>query len=222
MRIATSASRIDRSSSVSSIDQADLDLGVEIEELANPRRQPGRAEGYRRGDLERAFGPVLRFGDQPFGHRQLGEYLARGAEQKFALLGQDQPAGMAVKQRHAKALLERADLAADRGLAEVQRFARMGKAARLGDRVENPQLVPIHAHAPGSRRAASGFRLPLFGRARRRGSPPAAARNFSASSAAMQPIPAAVTAWRNILSLTSPAANTPGMPVSVESGRVMT
>ena len=33
-----------------------------------------------------------------------------------------------------------------------------------------------------------------------------APRNFSASSAAMQPIPAAVTAWRYTLSLTSPAA----------------
>ena len=35
------------------------------------------------------------------------------------------------------------------------------------------------------------------------------ASHFSASSAAMQPVPAAVTAWRNTLSWTSPAANTP-------------
>ena len=49
-----------------------------------------------------------------------------------------------------------------------------------------------------------------------------AARNFSASSAAMQPSPAAVTAWRKILSLTSPAANTPGTTVAVESGTVRT
>ena len=33
-----------------------------------------------------------------------------------------------------------------------------------------------------------------------------AASHFSASSAAMQPVPAAVTAWRKILSCTSPAA----------------
>ena len=37
----------------------------------------------------------------------------------------------------------------------------------------------------------------------------------------MQPMPAAVTAWRKISSLTSPAANTPGMDVAVESGAVM-
>ena len=36
----------------------------------------------------------------------------------------------------------------------------------------------------------------------------------------MQPMPAAVTAWRNILSFTSPAANTPGIAVAVESGAV--
>ena len=36
----------------------------------------------------------------------------------------------------------------------------------------------------------------------------------------MQPVPAAVTAWRKILSCTSPAAKTPAMSVAVESGRV--
>ena len=46
-------------------------------------------------------------------------------------------------------------------------------------------------------------------------------RYFSASSADIHPIPAAVTACLKILSLTSPAANTPGMFVSVESGLVI-
>ena len=133
--------------------QGDLDLGVEIEEFANPRRQPGRAERYGRGDLERPLWPVLRFGDQAFGHRQLGEDLARRAEQQLALLGQDQAASMAMEERHAEAFLERADLAADGGLAEVQRFAGMGEAARLGDGVKDPQLVPIHPVSPDDRRA---------------------------------------------------------------------
>src|SRR5207237_8499858 len=53
-----------------------------------------------------------------------------------------------------------------------------------------------------------------------RGGQCAPARNRSASSAAMQPIPAAVTACRKILSLTSPAANTPGTLVFVVSGPV--
>ncbi len=37
----------------------------------------------------------------------------------------------------------------------------------------------------------------------------------------MQPMPAAVTAWRKTLSLTSPAANTPATEVRVESGAVL-
>ena len=45
-------------------------------------------------------------------------------------------------------------------------------------------------------------------------------RCFSASSAAIQPIPAAVTACLKVLSLTSPAAYTPGILVSVKSGLV--
>ena len=48
-----------------------------------------------------------------------------------------------------------------------------------------------------------------------------AAMNFSASSAAMQPMPAAVMAWRKILSFTSPAAKTPSISVAVESGFVI-
>ena len=147
--------------------EGDLDLGIEVEELADARGQPSRAERHRRGDLERPLRPVLRFGDQAFGHRQLGEHLARRAEQQLALLGQDQAAGMAVKQRHAEAFLERADLPADGGLAEVQRFAGMGEAARLGDGVKHPQLVPIHPVSPGNDCPASIARL-LFGRAHRR------------------------------------------------------
>ena len=36
----------------------------------------------------------------------------------------------------------------------------------------------------------------------------------------MQPVPAAVTAWRNTLSCTSPAANTPSTVVRVLPGSV--
>ncbi|AFC33242.1 hypothetical protein PM3016_6627 [Paenibacillus mucilaginosus 3016] len=43
-------------------------------------------------------------------------------------------------------------------------------------------------------------------------------RNFSHSSAAMQPLPAAVIAWRYLLSCTSPQANTPGTFVMVVPG----
>ena len=84
------------------------------------------------------------------------------------MLGQDQPAGVAMEQRNAEAFLERADLAADRGLAEVQRFPRMGEAACLGDGMKDPQLVPIHPISPGNDFLTSIAGL-LVGRAHDRG-----------------------------------------------------
>src|SRR5437879_10798569 len=125
---------------------------------------------------------------------------------------------MPVEQRYAEAFLERADLPADRGLAQVERLAGMGEAARLGDRVKNPQLVPVHRHLLAFREPPSP-RSP-YSAARAAAVSSSAPRNFSASSAAMQPSPAAVTAWRNTLSLTSPAANSPSTAVAVESGSV--
>ena len=99
-------------------------------------------------DLEPARGLVLVGAQLRLGRVDLGGHVARGAIEQLALLGQDQAARMAVEQRDAQLLLERADLAADRRLAEIQRLARMGEAARLGDRVENPQLVPVHRPSP--------------------------------------------------------------------------
>ena len=46
--------------------------------------------------------------------------------QKLALLGQDEAARMAVEERDGEALLERADLAAHRRLAEIERLRRHG------------------------------------------------------------------------------------------------
>ncbi len=61
-------------------------------------------------------------GLQPFVHR------FGGVEQQFALFGQNQPARMAVKQRGVQRFFQRADLAADGGLRQVQRVAGMGQA----------------------------------------------------------------------------------------------
>jgi len=77
---------------------------------------------------------------------QLGEDLAHRAIERLALLGQHQAARMTMEQRRIEALLERADLPADRGLAQAQLLAGMGEAASFGHRVKHPQLVPIHMH----------------------------------------------------------------------------
>src|SRR5690349_515207 len=138
----------------------------------------------------------------------------RRAVEQLSLLGQNQSAGMTVEQRNGNTLLERADLAAYRRLAEVQCLTGMGEAPRFGNGVEYAQLVPIH-HSAATLFAPPFSSVPLALVV------PASARKRSASSAAMQPMPAAVTAWRKIRSFTSPAAKTPGMAVAVLSGLVM-
>src|SRR5579871_3532858 len=164
----------------------DGDIGVDLEELAHPGREPGRAEGHRGRHLQLALGPVLAFRQLSFGHGELGEDFMGGAVEQFALLGQDQAARVPVKQGDVEAFLERADLAADGRLAEVQGFARMGETPGLGDGVEYPELVPVHYSAATllPSRRVSGLDSDSA----------APARNRSASSAAMQPMPAAVTA----------------------------
>ena len=143
-----------------------------------------------------------------------------------ALFGQDKPARMPVEQRHLQAAFQRADLAADGRLAQVQLLAGMGEAAGFRDGVKDPKLVPIHglrSHPPprgaaGPRRqAAPSPRILMamhenafLGKRGVKGraaawaaywaacadSDSTSARYFFASSAAIQPMPAAVTAWR--------------------------
>src|SRR5215475_10316470 len=61
-----------------------------------------------------------------------------------SLLSESWASAMAMEKGDVEALLERADLAADRRLAKVQRLARMGEAAGLGHGMEDAQLVPVH------------------------------------------------------------------------------
>ena len=93
---------------------------------------------------------------------------------------------------------QRPDLPADRRLAEAQRLAGMGERSGVGGRLKNPQFVPIHVASPRDAGFAAdrrGVDCRLFRRlflSCRAGS--CAASQRSASSAAMQPSPAAVTA----------------------------
>ena len=131
---------------------------------------------------------------------------------------------MTVEQARTQAFLERADLPADGRLAEFQLLAGVGEAARLGNGVEDAEFVPIHGWVgcslAGIVEATGGGRAAAYCAAASALSCSLSDRNFSASSAPMQPSPAAVTAWRNTLSLTSPAAKIPGTLVAVLSGAV--
>ena len=197
---ATSASRIPRSRSSSDNSKLQLDLRVEIDELAEPRGQPIGAEAQRRRDPQFAV-RLLPAVDEPTAHSvELEDHVAHGAEQHFALLGQNEAAGMAMKQRRAEVGLQRPDLSADRRLAEAQRLARMGERPSVGGRLKDAQLIPIHERFLGPAgpiaillvcSAGAGGGVP-YSAAARFGSWAASQR--SASSAAMQPRPAAVTA----------------------------
>ena len=124
--------------------QLQLHLGKEIDELAEPRRQPVGAERQRRRHPKIAVRLVAAV-DQPAAHRvELQRDVVHGLEQRLALLGEDQAARMAMEKRRAEIAFERADLPADRGLAEAQRFAGVGKRARLGGGLKNAELVPVH------------------------------------------------------------------------------
>ena len=99
----------------------------------------------------------------------------------------------------------------------------------IGDIVygANDGIITTFAVIAGA--AGAGFsRIPLNGRWQRvhltevaTTSTPTLRIGLGAHDAGESPVPAAVTAWRNFESCTSPAANTPSISVLVESGLVI-
>ena len=83
---------------------------------------------------------------------QFEQDVMGGAIQKFALFGKDEATGMAMEQLDADVLLQRRDLAADRGLRQMKLVGCMGEGPGLSGRVENTQLVPVQRHAAPSHR----------------------------------------------------------------------
>ena len=118
--------------------QGHRDFRILLQEGLRAGGEPDGAEAHRRRHLQAPGRLFLAFREQRFGHRELGEDLAHRAVQRLALFGEDQAARMAVKERHLQGFLERGNLTGDGGLAEVQGITRVGEAARLRHRVENP------------------------------------------------------------------------------------
>ena len=97
--------------------QLQLDFRVEVDELAEPRGEPIGAEAKGGRDPQFAV-RLLPAVDEPAAHRvELEHHVAHRAEQHFALLGQNEPTRVAMKQRRAEVGFERPDLSADRRLA---------------------------------------------------------------------------------------------------------
>jgi len=126
-------------------DQIKLNIGVEIDEFVHARRQPRCAKAHSCRNAQLARGLLTGIDETGFDLIELHENFARGAKQEFALLGQDQTAGMAMKQRNIEILLKRAYLAADSRLAHIQLFASVRKTACFGGSMEYPQFIPVHA-----------------------------------------------------------------------------
>ena len=81
-------------------DQRDVDVGIKIEEFAEPRREPMHADAGRGRHFEFAVRPLAAVGQLGARRLQLHEHFMRRAVEHLALFGEDQAARMAVKQRH--------------------------------------------------------------------------------------------------------------------------
>ena len=124
-------------------DQLDLHVGVKRQEFLHLVGQPALAETDRRGDAQLAGRLVGVLGQLNLDAFQLHQHFMGGAIKNFALFGEDQAAGMAMKQLDADILLERAHLAADGRLGQMQLVGRMGERSRFRRRMENTQFVPV-------------------------------------------------------------------------------
>jgi hypothetical protein len=125
-------------------DRLEMNLGIELEKLAELGRQPVGADAERRRHPQFAMRLVAAVSQARLHGRQFQHHVAHRAQQHLALFGEDEPARMPVEQRHFEILLERAHLTADGGLAEPQRLAGMGEGASVRGGLKDPQLVPIH------------------------------------------------------------------------------
>ena len=122
-----------------------LDIRVEIEKLAEARREPDAAQRDIRRDLQFAIRLLAAIREAEARLFQLRDEFARRAEQHLALLGEHEAARMAMEQRHVEFVLERRDLPRYRRLRQTQHFAGPREAARLRRGIENPDPIPIHA-----------------------------------------------------------------------------
>ena len=122
-----------------------------MQEFVNARRQPGGAEADGAGDPKLARRLLLGVHDGDLNGVEPFDHIVRRLRQQLSLLGQNEPAGVAVEQLHAEVLLQGGDLTAHRRLAQVQHFACVREAARLCHGVEDSQFVPVHVGAPPCR-----------------------------------------------------------------------
>ncbi len=121
--------------------QADIHAGLAGGEAGDARRQPQRAERRVAGDGQRAPPPPARRADALAGAAELVQCLLHRLQQKLPGIGRLGPLGGAAapQQRGSQVRLQRADLVADRALADMQLRGRMAEAAEPRRRRERAQ-----------------------------------------------------------------------------------
>ena len=124
--------------------ERDANVRIELNELADTGREPMHTHAGRGGDAQVAVWALAAVGELCARGFELHEHVVRGAVEQLALLGEDEPARMAVEERDAKLLLERRHLPRNGRLRQAQHLARMREAAGFGGRVKHFQLVPVH------------------------------------------------------------------------------
>ena len=169
-------------------DQREVDVGIELDELAQPRGEPMHADAGRRRDPQVAVRSLAAVGQLGARGLELHEHVVGGVMEELALFGKNKSARVSMEKRDPEFLFERRYLSRYRRLRQTELFARVGEAAGLGSGVEYFEFVPVHDRF--------GVQQALHSAATAGSASPCAARKRSASSAAMQPWPAAVTAWR--------------------------
>ena len=98
--------------------QMDFDFGILRQEFVQPRQQPIGADAVAGGDLQRAARRVMDVLERFLRRRQPGQHVGDRRVEQLAFVGQGQAAGMALEQRRGDFFFQRADLAADRRLAD--------------------------------------------------------------------------------------------------------
>jgi hypothetical protein len=126
--------------------QHQLDLGMLLTELREPRHQPALREGRGRGHQHRAarVGP----GQLVDGAADVREGAVERSRKPGPLPGERRAPARVVEQLHPERLLERAHPLADRRVADVEGGARLREAAGLGQRREGTQRPEGRHRAP--------------------------------------------------------------------------
>lgn len=127
------------------LDEMDGDAGVAVGDRLDQRHREAAAGGGRQAEADLAGRVLGRRAHQLPRPRQLAQDRARVLAEDEAEIGRRDAARVALEQLDAELFLERADVLAERGLGDAQRFGRLREAARLGDLDEVAELAEIHS-----------------------------------------------------------------------------